>query len=392
MSKIIDASGALTEVKLDLTVYKEAEEKGMSVRQLVNQKYPTSEAHGSAFNQILASDGVFLGSDAANGIRASTFGDVYNGNSMLDASSVVRDSVPTSRIIFPAAIMAAMEDKLLTDLDMTAGALEQMIAIDETIPGTRFERPVLNFTKPESARSNGVSQLAPPNTMLTVTVSDVARTIPTFALGMEISEQATKNVSLDLITFGLARQAAVERAERADNYLSSLLFGDLDSGDVALSAIAGKTVNAATLDSTLSTAGNLSQKAWMAWLIKNGRKRRITHVVTDLAGALAIENRANKPNVMTDNPNSPRINTLGTVMNPTWANEVKIYITEDTNWPANTIMGIDSRFAIARVKSISAQYQAIEEFALRRGSGMRFDFGEIVYRFQSEAFEVLTLM
>lgn len=392
MSTIIDASGAQVEIPFDLSTYKEAEAKGMSVKQFINQSYPTKAEDGPAFNQLLASQGIFFANDAENGIRATRMSAILDGSCVMGAGAITRDGVATSRIVWPAAILSAIEDKLVTDLTMSANAFEQMIAIDESIQGDKFDRPVLNYTKPEAARSQGIAQLAMPNTMLQITVSDVSRRIPTSSLGMEVSDQATQNVSIDLVALGVARQIAVERAERADGNLRAMLSGDADFGMAALSTISNKVINAVTLDATLSTAGTLSQKAWMHWLITNGRKRRITHVVTDLAGALAIENRTGKPTVVTDNNTSPRINTIGSVMNPTWANEVKIYITEDAAWPANTIMALDQSAGIIRVKSLSANYSAIEQFALRRATGFRVDSGDISYRLFDEAFECLTLL
>lgn len=392
MAKIIDATGALAEVPFTMDTYQAASEAGLSVRQYINQTYPTRAEEGSAFSQILASEGIFFASDAANGIQSTKLNAILDGSSSLSAGPVTRDGVPTSRIVWPAAIMSAVEDKLVADLTMSANAFSNMIAIEESIQGDKFDRPVLNFSKPEAARSNGITQLAAPNSMMTVTVSDVSRRIPTFALGMEVADQATQNVSIDLIALGMARQIAAERAERADGYLLSMLQGDVDNGMAALSTIPGKVVNAKVYDAALTVAGTLSQTAWMAWLIKNGRKRRITHVITDLAGALAIENRTGKPTVMTDNPTSTRINTLHNVMNPTWGNEVQVYITEDPNWPANTILGLDKSSAMIRVKSLSADYSATEAYVMKRSSAMRVDFGEIVYRLFDDAFETLTML
>lgn len=392
MPKIFDASGALVEIPVDLSTYKEAEKRNLSVKQYINQTYPTSTAHGPAFDQVLASEGIFFKNDPANGIRATRMGAIMDGTSSMGAGAITRDGTPSSRIIWPAAILSAIENSLQTDFNMSADAFEQMIAISDSIPGDKFDRPVLNYSGPQGARSQGIAQLAMPNTMLQITVSDLSRRIPTRSLGLEVSDQATANVSIDLIALAIARQAAAERGERADEYLRSFLIGDADVGMVALSTISNKVVNAVTLDSTLSTAGVLSQKAWMAWLIKNGRKRKITHVVTDLAGALAIENRTGKPVITTDDPTSARINTLHNVMNKTWGDNVQVYITEDTAWPANTIMGLDNSSAIGRVQSLSASYSAVEAFTLKRSTGFRIDTGEVVYRLFDDAFECLTLL
>jgi hypothetical protein len=53
-------------------------------------------------------------------------------------------------------------------------------------------------------------------------------------------------------------------------------------------------------------------------------------------------------------------------------------------------MGIDANFAIHRVTSTNASYEAQESFSLRRANAMRFDFGQIMRRLFVDAFEVLT--
>ena len=106
---------------------------------------------------------------------------------------------------------------------------------------------------------------------------------------------------------------------------------------------------------------------------------------------MAIEARANRPTVQTDNPTSPRIDTTTSIANATWDANLPIFIVDPSvGWPAKTIMGIDSRYAIQRVNSTNASYQAQEDFVLRRGSAMRFDFGTISRRLINDAFEVLT--
>ena len=42
------------------------------------------------------------------------------------------------------------------------------------------------------------------------------------------------------------------------------------------------------------------------------------------------------------------------------------------------------------MKSLTASYQAVEDFVIKRSTVMRIDNGEIVYRLFDEAFDVLT--
>lgn len=384
---IVDAQGNKSPVDLSVSMYKDAADAGLSFKQHLATIYPTNaEKHGTAFAQVLEQCGIFVRGNKEFGFSASSMDDVMNPKEA--ASAITRDGVPASRLLFPAVILDVIEDKLAVDYDTNPSALTSMLAQDISINGDRWERPVLNFNNPEAARGQAVSQLSLPNSMLTITASDKSQRIPNWSIGMEISEQALKSTTLDLVGLAVSRQAAVEGNERANGFILSLLNGDADVGMAALSTIAGKVQTAVSLDAT-ATAG-LSQKSWMTWLTQRTNKRMITHVVTDLAGAMAIEARANKPIVTTDNPNSKRIDTLFEVINPNWPGQVKVFITNDTNWPAKTIMGIDVRYGITRVKSLTAQYSAIEQFVLKRSTAMRMDKGELVYRLFDEAFEVLT--
>ena len=114
-------------------------------------------------------------------------------------------------------------------------------------------------------------------------------------------------------------------------------------------------------------------------------------VITDLAGAMAIEGRVGRPTAA-DNINgvSQRFNTTFNVLNNQWPAQVDLYITNNPAWPAGTILGLDSRYAIHRVRSLTAAYEAVEKFVLKRSTALRIDDGELVYRLFDEAFEVLT--
>jgi hypothetical protein len=168
-----------------------------------------------------------------------------------------------------------------------------------------------------------------------------------------------------------------------------MLNGNPDVGQIALAA--PKVVKANTFDATIVAAGDLTHTAWMKFLYRNSKRRSISHIVTDINGALAIENRTGKPVITGDNPNSTRIDTLPQVINPGWGPTVRVFITDDPSWPANTILALDKNYAIHRVTSLSASYEAQENFVLRRASAMRFDHGSIVRRLFDDAFECLSL-
>lgn len=386
----IDAKGDKLPVDMSVSMYKEAADRNQSLPQYLATQYPTNaEKNGTVFEQLMEQSGVFISGNKEFGFRASTLEDVLSPKS---ASAITREGVPASRLLFPAVMLEVIENKLSVNYDVNPAALSAMIAKEDSINGDRWERPVISYAAIESARGGPVAQLSMPNAMMTITASDKSMRIPTWGIGLEISEQAQKSTTLDLVGLAVARQAQVETNERANSYILSLLNGDADYSMAALSTFVGKVQTSASINGAALGAGVLNQKTWLTWLSQRSNKRMITHVVTDLAGAMMIENRTGKPVITTDNPNSPRIDTLMSVMNPKWPANVQIFITDDANWPVNTIMGIDARYGIHRVTSLSAQYSAIEQFAMKRSTMLRFDKGEMVYRLFDEAFEVLTTL
>lgn len=402
MSAFLDAAGQVQQLPLTVGMYQQAAEAGMSLQQFINVNYPTNaERHGTTFAQVMESEGIFLRRDRSLGIRPSTMHEILHGKtkaqggSELQAASNVRDAVPASRILFPAVVMQAVEDKLVANLQMTANAFEKMVAVDESINGDRYEHPVINFARPEAARSQGVSQLAQPASMLLITASDKAYRIPRFSLGLEISDEAMKVTAIDFLALSLARQAAVERNERVTNYILAMLNGDVDSGEASLSSL-GYSQAQTAFDSAAQT-GELTHKAWMKYLMWNGTKRTISHIVTDIDTAMMIEGRKGKPIITNDDSLTHRFDTQFRVMNPTWAQNPELFIVDTTSgspgaaWPAKTIMGLDKNWAIRRVRNLSADYQAIEAYVMRRSTQMRFDFGEHVNRLYPEAFGVMTI-
>ena len=383
----INAKGDKQALDLTVGMYSEAADRNMSLKQYMNLTYPTNaEKYGSAYEQVLEQSGVFVRSNREIGLRASTVGDVVSPKS---ADVITREGVPASRLLFPAVMLDVIEDKMQRDYATNPAGLTALVAIEDSIQGERYERPVLNFSKPEAARSATIAQLALPNAMLSITVSDKAFKIPSWGIGLEISEQAQRITTLDMVGLAVARQALVEGNERANAQILSLLNGDVDFGMVALSAVAGKVVKANTLDTAIVANGVLTKKAWMKWLTKNANYRTITHVVTDFDTAMVLDNLLN-PGTNTTGPGAT-ITSRVSVMNTNWPSNVEIFVTNDPSWPANTIMGLDKSAAVHRVNSLSVQYSAIESFAMKRSSMMRFDQGNMVTRLFDEAFEVLTL-
>jgi hypothetical protein len=390
MAAFIDQNGETQQISLSASIYREAALAGHSVETHLNLAYPVAAGQPSAFEQLCASEGMFIGRNKAFGIRPATMDAVLNG-SAISAAGVVRDATPASRILFPAYQLSAIENKLRSNDYGVVGQFDAAAAVTDTIDSERFERPVLDFSKPEAARSKATAQLSEPTSMLSITASDKAFRITGTAIGMEISDQAMRGTSLDLVNLAMTRQAETELVEKVEQMQLAFLNGDKDLDMAALSTVSGAIATAASFDSAIVAAGVLSQKAWVYYLFNNSRKRRIDYVITDLAGALAIENRTGRPNVQGDNATSKRIDTLENVINPMWPDQVKVFISMDPSWPANTILGFDSRYSYHVVNSSVLDYQAAEAYAMRRSTKFRIDTGKIAYRLFDDSWNVLTL-
>jgi hypothetical protein len=390
MASFIDINGETQQVTLDASIYRQAADSKLSVEQLINRTHPTKAGEATAFQQMCASEGLIAGRNSDFGIRPSSLDAILNGTK-IEAGVITRESAPASRILFPAFTMSAIENKLRANDYGVVSQFNQMAAVVDTINDDRFERPILDFSKPEAGRMRAVAQLSEPASLLSITASDKAWRITGKSIGMEISDQALRSTTLDLVTLAMTRQYETEMVEEVEGYITSFLNGDADVDMAALATVSGAVSTAESLDSTLSANGTLSQTAWVKWLYANSRKRTINYVITDLAGALAIENRSGRPTVQTDNATSPRIDTGMSVVNPMWPDQVKVFITNDPLWPSNTLVGFDSKYGYSVVNSSVLAYEAAEAYAMRRSTKYRIDRGMIAYRLFDEAWSVLTL-
>lgn len=381
---IVDQHGQVHQASVGLETLAEAKAGGFKhVPAMLNARYPTRKDQPTASQQLYAQMGA--------GQKNLKMNYALQGQGFT-AGAVTEDGSIAGRLVALPYLMDTLENKLTASDYGIQALFNRKAAVIDTINGTKFDRPFLNFSKPEGARSRAIAQLGEPTSMLTLTTSDKSWKIAGSSIGMEISDEAAAATSLDIVSLSMTRQAEVEALERIELQLLSFLNGDSDLDMLALSTVTGAVKNAKTaFDTSLTVAGTLSQKAWVNWLFYGSRVRRIDTVITDLAGALAIENRSGRPNVNGDNATSKRIDTLENVVNPTWPDQVDVIISQDPNWPANTIVGFDSRYAYHIVNSTTLSYTAMEQFAIRRSTKMRVDTGSIAYRLFDDAWQVLTL-
>jgi len=390
----IDNTGKRQEVSLSLAHWKAAEDKNLTFRQYVNTEFPTAHEKFDTFQQMCASAGLVKDEDHKYAIRSTPMKHILDYVPRMEAGAVVDQTNPVqSRLLFPAFILGWVEDKLKFDRASAVAAINEMVALDTTVPGYRAEYPIVSFSQtggPEDTRSQPTAQLAPPQTVLSITASERQLAIPEKPIAVHISDRATVGATLDLVGMALTRQQEVNGYLEAGDQLLALLQGDpdIEGMTAALPQVTAKSFDT----DNITAAGELTDLAYEKWLYTGLNSRVISHIITDYDGARAIEHRTGRLTIQ-DDPSVERPTVRSAVFYPNMVDMVRIYVVDDSmvNWPANTLLGLDARAAIRRYNSVAATYSDVERFVMERATGFVISYGQIMTRLFDDAFSVLSL-
>ncbi len=395
---ILDKNGKRDDLDLGngLALYKEAGERKMSMRQLMNVKYPTAVGAPETFHQACAGAGLRFKADKETGQPATTLREALDPI-QYDAAAGTYDSapaVPDSRILFPAAIMEAVEDSLQTDETSATAAFESIVGMRSTVASKRMEQPVISYKGPQGAEDSAYQRTAQntrPAIMLSLTASDIARVIPVGSIGMEISDEAL-SMGLDLVGLTLARFTKKNDYAEWILQIGKLLSGDADAAVTPMSAATSAlpTFTAASLDSAVTVAGTITQKAWLKYLYKDNLQLTVDTIVCDFDAAMALDNRIGRPSNVQDN-STDRLDIPFNVIYPAFQANVNILVMPTGSFPANTLMGLMSSDAIFKTVSSVASYSAIEAQLIKKSTEFRWDRGFLVGRMYDDSFSVMTL-
>lgn len=386
-ANIVDATGT-HEISMDMSMYRS--DKGFTGE--LNSRFPVAAGMPTASEQVFAQCGFYRNEDRRAGIRSPKIRALLDGMDGIQAAGqTAPGSNGISRFLLPAALLQAVENDIYEDRSGVLGQFKQLVGVSQSVTGNRYERPVFNYDPARESRAKPVAQLSEPVSIGLLTVSETSGTIPIFSSGLEVSDQAMDYFGFAEVSKCMSIMATEDMADRADGWLLSMLNGDADHAMSALASVTGAVETAASLDNTIIAAGKLTQMAYMSWIAKHSKRAPITHLITDIKGAVAIQERSGRPTVQGDNPNSKRIDTIESVMNPQWPSELPVYIVTDPNWPSNTILGINKPNAIIMYESTTAAYNSVEQFVTRRSTKFRVDYGAVANRFYDRAFHVLAL-
>ena len=379
--KLLDSSGQ-HEAAIGMELYKS--ERGF-VGEL-NSRFPVAAGMPTASEQLFSQSGFYRSNDPANGIRSARIRDIMDGMDGISAAVTSPGGVGISRFVMPAAILSGIQNDIYEDKSGVMGQFKKLVALTNSIAGSRYERPVFNYDAARASRAKPIAQLSEPTSIGLLTVGETSGTIPIDTFGLEVSDQAMEYFGFAEVQKCMSIMASEQMAEKADTWLLSMLNGDSDHGMAAL-----PVVKANTLDSSIVAAGVITQKAFMKWLAVHSKRSPITHVICDIDTAIALQGRTNRPNVQGDNPTSNRIDTVESIMNDMWPMTLPVFLVTDPSWPTNTIVGINQPNAMVMYESTTAAYNAVEQFVTRRATKFRVDAGGVALRFYDRAWKVLSL-
>ncbi len=403
-----DNKKVVQHIELSTDLYKEAIEENKTVAHLINSRYPEADPTvGTAFQQICASEGLTLTKKNPFGLRAASIADILDGKAGFKAatSNTKGRSTPygtESRTLFAAAVIELIEDYIQPDRVQDDVTFRSLVKTVMPISGDTYEQPVISYgnagganTGVNGAKAARVVQLGELPTMLKLTTSDRYRKIHAYGIGIEMSDQAAKASTLDLFGLTVARYIQIEKDARVYAYLSDIFAGDLDQNIGAVSAVTSVSLDAAC------TGGVFTHKAWVKFLARNRRKRRITHAICDMDTYLRIEGRTGRPGSNNYDPTLARIDpqlvaiagTIGFGNNVQWM--IVDSAADGGPVPANTVWALDKEQAIMMVTNTEADYKATEQFVLRRSEMMVWTWSEQAMRLYGDVdltpFDVLTL-
>lgn len=392
----LDVTGKRHDVPVTAELYREAQEKGLTLGQLINTKFNDLDAQpnlelGTVFQQVCASTGLVLVGDNPFGRRSPMLADILEGKCGYDvASNTQKRSDPygnEARSLFPAAVIEMIEDRMQPDRVTDNRIFRNMVALNTSIGTDVFVQPVITYNVPggggntgiSGARASRVTENGNTPMMLTLGTSERTRTLPTYGIGIEASDKALAGTTLDMLVMTVDRYTSVEMDGRVYGYLSSLFNGDVDSIQGAVPVIQSSSLDPAAV------GNKFTHKAWVKFLARKRKYRHITHVIADHDTYLKWEQREGRPGSNNYDPTLARIDPQGEVVNKDgFGNDVVWWIVEPATdggpVPANTIWALDKKQAIMMVKNLSADYRATQEFVLQRKSAMVWHWGEDCFR------------
>lgn len=381
-------------VKVTEQGYQIAAQRKQTFRQYVNSlANAEAAAHhssvdvslGDAFNQAVVMSGLMP--DVSLGEAQLTWEQMVNAElSTAGRAPDGNDTSVASTLLFPQLILEALaKNKDVKDEGAFLPKYASMIGYDRTVTSSRADQPIIDYKGPEDADSQEIAQEAAPVDMLNIKVSDQSFRIPTRSIGLEVSQEAMAATTLDFVSLIINRQAQGQRIREAKRQLSTMINGNPNFGIKPL-----PVRKISEFDSSIKANGTITKKAYIKLLRDKRYDWNMSKGCLSLDTALALDDTFTGLIKQGPDAHTMRVPFAGIDLDITAPSFLDL--DDDILGGPNRIVLIDPSYAIQRMTNISASYQAVQEFVMRRSHGFRVDHGEAAYRMYDDAWTVVDLL
>lgn len=405
--KYRDSSGNIKTGYMALDDYRIASDNNMRASAVVNARHSDADPQfGTAFEQGMKYLGIFPKDDPRYGVSATRIKDILDGTctakmsgyqlasggSIVSPKAPIGGSTPASRLFFPEIVLGFVESELQADYGDEESAWNSMFAMNSSITSSVWTQPVINTTAPQAQDMRPIGQNQMPTNMISITASQTSKALGEIAIGLQMSEAAMRDATIDLVSIIVKEQTMGQRMRMLWHDLNQVITGNSSAGESALTPVSFKTA----YDST-AAANTITHAGYLGMLWDPSRIYSWNMMFGPLASYMAIEQRTGRPLAFDPatatyntgnegsyglNPGNPRLVNF-TTANPSYL------IVPDGVVPSNQVVMLDTRYALAKVTNVAANYAATEQQIMQRSTYWIWTMSEFVYRFRDDAIKVV---
>jgi len=373
--------GTMKDAEVGLSQYQKASRAGMNLSQYLQSEYPDADTQqGTAFQQFATSMGFNLNPKAK---FKNSSAHVLEGNAMIAGAVTAPDGQDRSiagRLLMPEIVLGMQEMNLPQNTSPLRDALMSKVAMRTSVNSKTYYRPVVDSDTNRNFQQREIGQGATPDLLVKIATSERGYTIPTTSFGIEITDEALASTTLDQI--GMMIRSARRSIDNKSVYrwIDRIVNGDAQHCITALTP-----VNLSTFDSTI-TGSEVTQTAWLKALLDGQEYWEADTMLATKNSFLAIQNRGQRPTVSDDTGRDNRLNAGMNLMNVALETIDTIMVNKDAALGgAGNFLLFDSQQSLEYAQNVSASYEAVERYVMRRAEQMRYDMAEEMFRWRDDA-------
>lgn len=378
--------GTQKDAEVGLAQYQQASRAGMNLNQFLQAQYPDADKNqGTAFQQFAAAMGFNLDPKAKFKQSAAN---ILEGNAMVAGAVTAPDGQDRSiagRLLMPEIVLGMQEANLFQNTTPLREALMSKVAMRTSVNSKTYYRPVVDSDTNKDFEQRSIGQGATPDLLVKIATSERGYTIPTTSFGIEITDEALASSTLDQI--GMMIRSARRSIDNKSIYrwISRIVNGDSLHGISALTP-----VNLSSFDSSI-TGSEVTQEAWLKALLDGQEYWEADTMLATKDSFLAVQNRGQRPTVSDDTGRDNRLNAGLNLMNVSLDTIDTIMVNQDSALGgAGNFLLFDSQQSLEYAQNVSASYEAVERYVMRRVEQMRFDMAEEMFRWRDDAMMLVT--